>query len=243
MKRESAIKKQSLNIDELVKALFKETDWMVKVGVGGVLAAAGLVAILYNYICLPIFVAFWALMIGYCLRCMRLKFADAESKLPGWDEWGDLFMSGITWIALQTAVFLVSNTIFAIILGICTGNAFNTKSELHSFLWILLSSVLVLPASAFIAVISSYTMVNFAVEENLLAGLAYIKVLKSLLKNPAHLLSGFLLALGIQLGFVLIPCLTIIGVFLVPSSYFAGQVLSSLILARHWAICQDSSQT
>jgi hypothetical protein len=152
-------------------------------------------------------------------------------------------MSGITWIALQTAVFLVSNTIFAIILGICTGNAFNTKSELHSFLWILLGSVLVLPTSAFIALVSSYTMVNFAVEENLLAGLAYIKVLKSLLKNPAHLLSGFLLALGIQLGFVLIPCLTIIGVFLVPSSYFAGQVLSSLVLARHWAVCLDSDKS
>ncbi len=84
-------------------------------------------------------------------------------------------------------------------------------------------------------------MVNFAVEENLRAGFAYIKVLKCLIKNPAQLFSGFLLAIGIQLGFVLIPCLTIIGVFLVPSSYFAGQVLSSLILARHWAVCQDAN--
>lgn len=238
MKRESS-KVQTINIDELLKAAVKESDWMVKIGVGGVLAAAGLVAILYNFVCLPILAAFWALMFGYCLRCMRQKVANVESKLPAWDEWGDLFMSGITWIALQTAIFLLSSTVFALILAACTGNAFNTKSETISFLWIGLACILVLPASAFLSILSNYAMVNFAVEENLGAGLAYIKVSKRLLKNPLQLLSGYLLAIGVQLGFVVIPCITIIGVFLVPSTYFAGQVLSSLILAQHWAVYQD----
>ncbi|MBX9688214.1 MAG: DUF4013 domain-containing protein [Candidatus Obscuribacterales bacterium] len=228
-----------VDIEKIVKTLMGD-EWMVKCGIGGVLAAAALVAILYSFLCLPIFVACEALMIGYCLRCMRQKAANPESKLPEWNEWGDLFASGITWIALQTGIWLFFGSIQGLILAFCCGFAFNEKSPDLSSVWTIAGCGVVSLAVAIMSALSSYTMVNFAIEENKKAAFSFIKVARAFLKYPTHLGGGFLLATGIQWLSVIIPCITLIGVFLVPSSFFVGQVLSSIILARHWQAWQES---
>lgn len=229
---------KKVDVESLVRGVFRD-DWMVKTGIGGVLAAGGLVAILYSFTCLPILAAFWALMVGYCLRCMRLKAANPDCKLPEWNEWGDLFLSGITWIALQTGVWLACLSIQALILAVCVGYAINDKSSTLSLVWCAAGCCLVSITLAVLAILSAYVMVNFAVEENVKAGLAYIKVARSLLRSPGKLICGFLLASGIQFLAVLIPSLTVIGVFLVPSAYFIGTVVSSIVLSRHWNACNE----
>lgn len=230
---------KSVDIQYLVKNIFADRDWMVKTGIGGVIAAASLVAILYNYIFLPVCAALWAVMVGYWLRCMRHKCADVESKLPEWNEWGDLFMSGITWIAIQSVIFALTVAVSGLILVNSTGIAFLEKSTRLSFLWIVLPCMFVFVSSAILSLTSAYTMVNFAVEENAKAGLAYRKIVRRLLKFPRVLITGFLLATGIQWLSIILPCLTIIGVFLIPSSFFIGQVVASVVLARHWTATES----
>src|SRR5205823_3887761 len=89
-----------------------------------------------------------------------------------------------------------------------------------------------------ITVLSAYVMVNFAIEENAKAGLAFGKVTRQFMRTPVQLLYGFLLASGIQILSLAIPCITIVGIFLVPSAYFVGMITSSIVLARHWSVCE-----
>lgn len=237
-----ADRSKTIDLDHLTRGFFKD-EWMVKAGVGGVMAAAALLAFLYSYVCLPISVALWALMIGYCLRCIRHKAANPDCKLPDWNEWGDLFMSGVTWIALQTGVWALIGSIAFFALAYCIGLSFNEKNSALSTVWIALGVSFYFSSIFATALISTYTMANFAIGENAKAGLAFIKVTRSIFANPDKLLAGFLLAQGIQSLAVLLPCITVIGVFLVPSVFFIGQILSALVIARHWSACNPQNQS
>lgn len=228
------------DIERLIKVLSKD-DWMVKTGVGGIFGAAAMVAILYSYICLPISVAAWALVSGYCLRAMRHRLVNMESKLPDWNEWSDLFISGLTWIALQTFVWILAGIFNLLVFSIVLAQALASHSPNLSFFYVLLGCLFITVSTFMLSLLSSYLMVHFALEENGKAGLAFIKVSKVLLKNSKKLISGFFLASGIQLASLLIPVLTVIGVFLLPSVFFVGQVLSSSILALHWSAAGQSA--
>jgi hypothetical protein len=240
----SAQTNENVDIKRLVSGVFVD-DWMVKTGVGGMFAAAILVCVLYSlsflsFTLLPLVAAFSALTIGYCLRCMRLKATDPEAKLPPWNEWGDLFMSGITWIALQTGIWLAVYTAQAIVLTICLSYALNEKSLNLSYAWTILGCGYVSVSLFLMFLLTSYLMVNFAIEENVKAGLAYVKVVQVVLRAPVKLVAGFLLASGIQCLAIVIPCLTVVGVFLAPSACFIGSMVSSIVLARHWCACNDN---
>ncbi|MBX9723872.1 MAG: DUF4013 domain-containing protein [Candidatus Obscuribacterales bacterium] len=229
---------KNVDVERLLRAVLKD-EWMLKTGVGGILAATGIVAILYSFICLPLSAACVALMIGYCLRCMRVKAANPEAKLPDWNEWGDLFLSGITWIALQFGIWVFVLSLQMILMGLAVSCAYTSSSEFLTILWLVRACVTVSASLRFLFVLCAYTMVNFAIEENAKAGLAFAKVAQRLAANPGKLLLGFALAMGIQIAAVLIPCLTLVGVFLVPSAYFAGQMVSAIVLARFWCSCRD----
>jgi hypothetical protein len=234
----TAMQEKDLDVQRLMKGVFKD-DWMVKTGIGGVLGAAGLVSILYSFMCLPILAAFWALTIGYCLRCMRLKAADPEAPLPPWNDWGDLFMSGMTWIALQSGIWITCLALQAIILKVCLDFAYLAKSQPICLIWCATGCTLVVLALSLLALLSSYVMVNFAIEENARAGYAFVKVARSLIKSPLRLTSGFLLATGVQYMSVLLPSLTLVGIFLVPSTSFVGNLVASILLAKHWCSCNE----
>lgn len=230
-------------METLVRGVFRDETWMAKIGIGGIVAAGSLVAILYNFVFLPVFAALLAVLIGYYLRCIRTKIADPAAKLPEWNEWGDLFMSGITWLALQTGAWGLVLTLNFILLVFASTFALAEKSSALSQIWTIGACVISILSCTLMAFVSSYLMVNFAVEENIKAGFAYIKVIRSIIANPLALLSGFILASGMQSLSVIVPCATIIGIFLIPSFYFIGQVLSSLILALHWSQVNQSEKS
>jgi len=232
----------TVDIERLVRGVFRD-EWMAKTGIGGVLTAAGLVAILYSFSFVPITVACWALIFGYALRCMRVKIANAEAKLPDWNDWGDLFLSGLTWIALQSIVWALFGLVASLCLLFFVAFAFNLNNAALSIALSVGSSILFLASIALMAVLSAYVMVHFSLEENARAGLAYIKVAQDLCKSPRELISGFILASSIQFLFVAIPCITIIGIFVLPSSYFVGTLISAVVLARHWSSCNNINYT
>lgn len=225
----------TVSVDDAVKGLFKDRDWVNKTGIGGILAAAAVVAGLYHFACLPIVVACWALMVGYTLRVMRTNVADPKAKLPEWNEWGDLFLSGITWIAFQSIVWALMVMTTLVALSFCTMSASAPLApDWQTMLWSIGAVVLPALTCLNLGYVATYVMVHFAVEENSKAAMAYMPVMNRMARHPAHYLTGFLLAIGIQWIAVILPAVTVVGLIVMPSCYFIGQVLSAVILAAFW---------
>lgn len=226
-------------MDRLLRTLFSE-DWIVKTGVGGMLVAGSIVAGLYSFMCIPIVAALWALMVGYSLRCMRYKLMNADCKLPDWGDWGDLFLSGITWVALQTIMWIFIGAIAFGITALCSAYAIGAKTQMESNIDVIAGCLLIGVISFFFSLISSYLMVNFAKEENTGAGVAFRKVFRRISAEPQKYIGAYFLSVGIQWASVIVPCITIIGVFLLPSAYFLGQVASASVLARTWSSTSEA---
>lgn len=225
---------KAMDIQSLLRGILRD-DWMVKTGIGGILGAASLVAILYSPICLPLSAALVSPVSGYCLRAMRTKAGDPEAKLPDWNDWSDLFISGCTWIALQCFVWTIAISLAFLLFTLLLCQAYYAKSSNLSAFYCFFASSGFLVCAFVLSLISSYTMVHFALEENSRAGLAFLKIARALFKKPKLLLAGFLLAWAVQLLCLLLPLLTLVGIFLLPSAAFIGQLISSVILAAHWA--------
>ena len=225
---------EDLNVNRLLRSLFAD-DWVFKTGIGGILGAGSIVAGLYSFMCIPIVAALWALMIGYCLRCIRFKVLNPDCRLPDWNDWGDLFLSGITWMAFQTIVWtFVCGIAFGIIF-FSGAYAVVAKTSVESNVEVILGCIIASMILFKAAFLSAFVMVNFAIEENASAGFSYIKVAQRIWAEPQKYLSGFMLAMGLQWGAIIFPCLTIVGVFLIPSTYFVGQATSAAVLARTWS--------
>ncbi|MBX9568427.1 MAG: DUF4013 domain-containing protein [Candidatus Obscuribacterales bacterium] len=225
---------EDLHVDRLLRTLLSD-DWIFKTGVGGMLVAGSIVAGLYSYMCIPIVVALWALIIGYSLRCMRYKMMNPDCKLPDWGDWGDLFLSGITWVALQTFLWVMIAGIAFGIMILCSAYAIGTKNPVESNIDVILGCLLIGFIYFMFSVLSAYLMVNFAQEENTGAGMAFRKVARRILAEPLKYLSAYFLAVGIQWASFIVPCITIVGVFLLPSAFFIGQAASAAVLGRAWA--------
>ncbi|MBY0360072.1 MAG: DUF4013 domain-containing protein [Candidatus Obscuribacterales bacterium] len=229
-----------MNINESLRLLFSDENRMFKTGMGGIFIASSIVVLLYTLASIPFVAACHAVNTGYNLRLMRQQTVPSETKLPEWNEWGDLFISGLTWIALQTCVWLLGMFACVAFMLFCSAQAYVQATLWISSIWLscgVLASILLILSLSFI---SSFLMVHFAQEENTRAGLAYIYVIHKLARKPRHYLSIYLVSLGIQIASLLLPILSIIGIFLIPTSIFAGQLASSTLLAKAWAL--DSSK-
>lgn len=204
------------------------------------LTAGSIIALLYNFACLPLAVACWAVMTGYNLRVIRQKVAEPAAKLPGWNDVGDLFISGITWIALQSFLWSLTIIFGASAFLFCMMSATAASSSTETLFWSMGGSLLLTLTFANLCYVSCYTMVHFAIEENARAGVSYLKIMKRIARRPKHYYTGFILSQGVQWAAVLIPALTIAGAFVIPSTYFIGQIAGAAILAYYWAADKDA---
>lgn len=221
-------------VNESIRSIFADPNWMFKTGMGGVFTAASIVAVLYSLAGIPIMAALMALNTGYNLRVMRYQTSVHETKLPEWNDWLDLFLSGMTWIALQTSIWLLGGIIMLGIVILSSSYAYGLKSSTEALIFVvagcLASSILLV----LLSFSSSYLMVHFAHEENVQAGTAYVYVIKRLLEQPRHYFLVYAISTGLQWASIIVPILSVVGVFLIPSSVFAGQLASSALLANAW---------
>lgn len=224
-----------INVNESMQAVFSDPNWMFKTGIGGILVASSLVALLYSLASIPLVAAFAAVNVGYNLRLMRQQATSPESKLPDWNDWSDLFVSGMTWIALQTCFWLLSSMLMAGIIAFTLIKAYGINSPVESFIWIAVGGLSTCFIGIFLSLTSSFLMVHFALEENVRAGFAYLAIAKRLVKQPKHYFLSYLISIGLQYSTIVIPLLSVLGIFLIPSSAFVGQLTSSSLLARSWS--------
>lgn len=220
----------AFDADLAVKGFFRDPEWMFKAGIGGMINACGLVTGLANPLMLPALLALSSLTLGFAMRAVRYRALEVEDKLPEWNEWLELFVSGLTWVALQFGYWSLFVG-FATILLMC-GLQFETPQTL-SF-WIIGIVLLIIAAALKTSFFTSYLMVNFALEEDLKAGFAVREVVKRAWRDPSGLVGAWLLSLGLLGASVIAPSLTIVGVFFVPSTVFAAQVMAADILTQAW---------
>ena len=221
--------------DIALSSYIKDPDLMPKTGIGGVINALALVSLLLTGgLLAPVSLALMGLTNGYILRHMRFRVSKQDSPLPDWDEWLDLFVSGITWLAVQFGYALLIISVATTSYMIC--DAINKKNP-EALIGVAIGSVFMfMLTSAITHFFTSYLMVNFAVEEKLSAGFAVRKVFEVASAAPQSFFFAWLLSIGIQFLSVLVPTLTIIGIFIAPNTYFAAQIMSANLLTQAWAL-------
>lgn len=224
---------RGLDPDEALATYFRDPDWMFKTGMGGMFNATSLVFLFLNTMLIPVSFCLWALVGGYVMRAARLKL-QSETKLPDWNEWNDLIVSGLTWLAVYTGhVLLVAIAFFALLLtGIGTGaiSAFQPGFVQWAFSALLGFSLI----SSTISFLSPLFMVSLAQEESMPAAFAAGKVWRHLSRRPGEFLLAWLISIGLGWAAILLPSITVLGIPLIPSTLFVAQVLGALMFAQVW---------
>lgn len=229
-----AINDTGLDPNKSLTRLFKEDNWSVKTGIGGIFNALALALVCINPLCFPLSICLMALVQGYVLKTLRQKIKDPDSGLPNWDNWFDLFVSGMSWIALMTMFFFI--LMFAFYICLIVGALMNASKTMNPnfMLWMAGTAISIKLLSAWFSLFTQTLMANFAQEESMASGFAYFKVLKRLSLNPRDFLSAWILGIGVQFLFFVAPIATVIGAFFLPTTIFVSQLLSASFMAQAW---------
>jgi hypothetical protein len=221
--------------DLAAKAFFRDPQWLFKTGIGGFLNVLSFILCALNFVLIPVAFLIWGVVTGYVLRAARVHMNNPTDKLPEWNDWVDLLISGLTWMAIYTGQLIFFFSVFSVLMlvGLYTGmvSAANPSNLAWSFgsLYGLLALAIVMGIN------SAFLMINLAQEEQLSGAFAVNLVISKVLARPADFILAWLLSLGIQMAAFILPAITVVGMFFLPSIWFAGQVLSALVLAQAWA--------
>ncbi|MBZ0186406.1 MAG: DUF4013 domain-containing protein [Candidatus Obscuribacterales bacterium] len=234
--------KENLTTDELVRLdpnlafgrFFADKDWMYKTCIGGVWYASSIL-MLFVHILIPVTFCLWAINTGYVLRVMRVKIEDRNAKLPDWNDIPDLFISGMSWIAVACGFLLLiaSVGIFCFFLAVLLSN-FN--SLLDTLLYFTIGTIVGISIlTLYLHLFCSVLMANFARQESMAAGFQYRKVFDRLKAEPGEFFCAWMLGIGLNIVAIVVPIMTIVGIFFLPSTLFASQLLAATLIAQVWS--------
>src|SRR5690349_8722429 len=102
-----------LDPDLAARAFFRDPQWLFKTGIGGFLNVLSFTLCALNYLLIPIAFLLWGLVTGYVLRAARTHIKNPEDRLPEWNDWLDLLISGLTWMAIYTGQLLFFFSVFS----------------------------------------------------------------------------------------------------------------------------------
>jgi hypothetical protein len=225
-----------LDADGALKQYTGDPDWMYKTGLGGVLTAACFLTgamDAQHLLLLPVALAFAAIITGYLLRVVRMRVKKPDGKrLAEWNEWMDLFMSGITWIAVQFGINVLGFSIVSVFVVLAVYAVQAQGANAIAIVEVTLLAVLL--TVFWFHFLTTFLWVNFAVEERVGGALALRKVVGMIRGNPVQFLTAWALSTALYLAALLIPSATVIGIFIVPTTTFAAQLISANLLAQLW---------
>lgn len=224
-----------LDPDLAARTFFRDPQWLFKTGIGGFLNVLSFILCALNYLLIPIAFLLWGLVTGYVLRAARTHIKNPEDKLPEWNDWLDLLISGLTWMAIYTGQLLFFFSVFSTLMLVGLSFGMVSAANPSNLAWSFGSLYGLVALASVISMNSAYLMINLAQEEQLSGAFAVNVVITKVLSRPADFILAWLLSLGIQLAAIVLPALTVVGLFFLPSIWFAGQVLSALVLAQVWA--------
>jgi len=223
-----------LAVDEAVRLMFADPEWNFKLGIGCLINGGACALLLVNIILLPISFCLWSLVAGYVIMTTNAKVDNPHSKLPVWTNYLDLLIGGGIWIAvsvLHFAIFLLI-VFLSLLIGAMTG--LDNVLTVTFLFWALATWTFVILAAAAFSFTSLFLMVNFATKQNIAAAFAIKEVFNKLRRQPKRMLEAWLIQLGLLYVATIIPVLTVLGVFLLPSTIFFAQLIGCCILSQAW---------
>ena len=228
---------QGLDPDAALKQIFKNPSWKLVAGIGSIMNAGALVLLGSGQFALPLLpVAFllWAAAQGYLLKVARATIASPDATLPEWSNWGDLLISGLTWIAiicLQVVVFF-SVLYFSLVVGAMHGylNALTPQFSFWAYGTIAACTLVLFIGTFFFPLL----MANFAEKERVTAAVAVGAALERLYKRPEQFVLVWLLSCGIYGLAFMVPLVTVVGIPLIPMTTFLASLTNTVMLGQVW---------
>ena len=216
------------------RLFFKDPDWRFKSGIGGVITASAFLLFVLNPLSIPLAFCCFGLLIGYNLRLIRSKIKDMNAPLPNWNDWLDLLISGLTWIAVLFGQSLIPISVvtIALMLGGGRGSRYVLSDEYQ--IWVVVSIAAISISLIGVSFISTLIMTNFAKKENMAAAFDLYTVGQKLRQVPAPLVQAWLISVGLQWLAVLLPSASVIGLVFIPIVFFVANSISAIILAQAW---------
>jgi hypothetical protein len=178
-----------MDIGKSFAFVFEDEQWIVKVLIA---AAILFVGILFSWVLLIPLILALALLAGYSVEITRRVMRGELSKLPEWDNWGELIADG-----LKVIVIGIVYAIPIILVGLCLGipaailsndnNAFggvlNAFMSCLNLIWAIILSLL-LPAA----------IAKYVAENNLGAAFRFGEVIALVRDNFTTYLITFLMS-------------------------------------------------
>jgi len=217
------------------RAFFKDPEWPLKTTIGGFINYTALGAFLFNPAFIPICFVLWALSTGYLLRTLRGSAAGDLEKLPQWNDWLDLIISGLSWLSIAAGFFFFALSLFAVSLLLGAGFDISHISKPNFLVW----SEATFLGLFFIGLAQNFflmvLMANFAEEERMAAGFAWRKTLHRIAKAPLELATVWLAGSALTVIALTIPPMTLIGALFTPFCFFLAQIISARMIGQTWA--------
>lgn len=229
-----------LNPNQAFKSFFADPEWRMKALIGGIFGAIGFFLFFLHPLTIPFSFCFWGLLTGYYLRVIRTKIVDINSPLPQWNDWLDLLISGITWIAVSFGQIMLPLSISTVLFLIATtgGRAFMASNTYPA--WVLTFVLGSMFVWIVVALVSTIVMANFAHSERMSAAFDFFTVGRKLRTGALIFTQTWLLMVGIQALGVLIPAFSVLGLFLIPNCAFIATCVASTLLAQAWRASEAS---
>lgn len=217
-----------------LKQFFKDSDWRFKTGLGAVINASSFLLLVMNPVLLPLSFCLWSVVAGYELRVIRVRIKDANAPMPEWNDWLDLMISGLTWLAVYCGqlLFLTSIGTVALLIGGATGSRHATSNDFD--FWVLSSLGLIYSSTVFTALLAQLLMTNLAEEERASAAFALRKAIRRFMQCPLQFIEVYLLSIGIRAVAIIVPSILLVGVFFIPMTLFMATCLEGVMLAQVW---------
>ncbi|PWU00459.1 MAG: hypothetical protein C5B53_04035 [Candidatus Melainabacteria bacterium] len=230
----TAESKTHLAADQAVRLLFADPDWQFKMGIGCLINGGAFALLLLNVILLPLCFCLWSLVAGYILMTTASKVVSPGNQLPVWTNFLELLIGGGIWIGastLHSALFLLL-AFLSLLIGELAG--LDNLMSPAFLVWATAAWTIIVLGAATISLLSSYLLVNFATRQNLTAAFAVRQVFLRLRRQPRQMLEAWLIQLGLLYLATIIPILTVLGIFLIPSTVFFAQLIGCCLLSQAW---------
>ena len=223
---------------EAFAGLRSDPQWTLKLTIGGFVNYLALTLICLQPLLIPLSFLCLALSKGYLLRAMREIInrdgaAEAPQRLPAWDDWLDLLVSGLSFIVIEVGFGFFFLTFFIVTLIIklalweaLASTPWGVALTIGHF---LLLSLLYLGLNLFAFVL----MANFAQQESMASGFQWLKVYRRIKMEPAGFGTAWLVSMALT-ALAWLSSMTIVMVLLLPMFYFASHFIGARLCAVVW---------
>ena len=205
-----------MDFNQIVRYPMESDEWLKTILIGGVL-------IFFGFLLIPLFLVY-----GYIIRTIRGVLADDPSP-PEFDEWGELFVDGVSaWVVsvvyLLVPLIVAGITIGGSIAAVATGSEIGAAAGAGGLLVGLTISTILSLAFGYLAVVA---IVNFAREGQF--GAAFdLDVIKTVALDRDYAIA-WLVSVGVFLIAGVVSSIPFVGWIITPFvSFYAAIVAADL---------------